>query len=245
MWTFANCNLDGIWCLLSLQISCFLNPTIYCCLRDDVEYLDEARRLIIGRCRDVDFVAPFSSNDTSSVPKQPSKPFAAIESFFNHCDLTLQSRLVISNGSTKFTTEQEIGMYISSIDENTDFHTFWNTIGRQLPTLSRLVRRFCIMTATSVASESAFSIAGYLQRKQRASLSPATLRYCMLLRDSSLSDASWNTEDNKPEKVPINVTTMFVFAFSRCYCCCLIEKINTYPLSQQILLKNFLSSCQV
>jgi hypothetical protein len=49
--------------------------------------------------------------------------------------------------------------------------------------LARLVRHYCIMPMTSVASESAFSMAGYIQRKHRSSLSATTLRYSMLLRN--------------------------------------------------------------
>ena len=39
--------------------------------------------------------------------------------------------------------------------------------------------------ATSCASESAFSIAGYLQRKARSSLSSMTLRFSMLCKESN------------------------------------------------------------
>ena len=37
-----------------------------------------------------------------------------------------------------------------------------------------------IILAMSVASESAFSLAGYINRKQRCSLSPTTIRYLMV-----------------------------------------------------------------
>ena len=97
-----------------------------------------------------------------------------------------------SRASMPLTIEQEIGMYISSIDERTDFQEYWRSRDQQLSKLSRLVRRYSIMCATSVASESAFSIAGYLQRKQRSSLSPKALRYSMLLRDSDVLNRQEN-----------------------------------------------------
>ncbi|CAF4788840.1 unnamed protein product, partial [Rotaria sp. Silwood2] len=65
----------------------------------------------------------------------------------------------------------------------TEFQEYWNKIQHYLPILTRMVRHFCIMPITSVASESAFSMAGCIQRKQRSSLSATTLRYSMLLRN--------------------------------------------------------------
>ncbi|CAF1290950.1 unnamed protein product [Didymodactylos carnosus] len=57
------------------------------------------------------------------------------------------------------------------------------TVKEEIALLTTIVRRYNIIAATSVASESAFSIAGYVQRKQRASLAPTTLRQLMILRD--------------------------------------------------------------
>ena len=78
--------------------------------------------------------------------------------------------------------KEELSMYVSTYKQSKDFESFWNEKQNMLPTLSLLVRRYSIIPATSVASESAFSVAGYIQRKQRASLSPTTLRYLMLLK---------------------------------------------------------------
>ena len=43
-------------------------------------------------------------------------------------------------------------------------------------------QRFYIMSATSVASESAFSVAGYIQRKERTRLSSKNLRFTILAK---------------------------------------------------------------
>lgn len=100
----------------------------------------------------------------------------------------MPSKATDSSSLSSHTIEQEIGLYVSSIDDSTEFQVFWNTFDHRLPKLAKLARRYCIIAATSVASESAFSVAGYLQRKQRASLAPKTLRSCMLLRDLEPSD---------------------------------------------------------
>ncbi|CAF4594516.1 unnamed protein product [Didymodactylos carnosus] len=51
------------------------------------------------------------------------------------------------------------------------------------PILSSLIQRFLSTPATSVASESCFSIASYLHRKQRSSLSPSNLAYTVFLKE--------------------------------------------------------------
>ena len=50
--------------------------------------------------------------------------------------------------------------------------------------LSTLVKETSVIMATSCASESTFSIAGYLQRKARSSLSSKALRHSMLTREA-------------------------------------------------------------
>ena len=60
---------------------------------------------------------------------------------------------------------------------------FWRSHRYDLKILSRFAAHFLVTTATSVPSESAFSIASYLLRKQRSRLSPVNLSYSMFLKD--------------------------------------------------------------
>ncbi len=80
------------------------------------------------------------------------------------------------------TLKQEFSLYVSTSAGYTDFQTYWNEKKAVLPILSSYARRYNTVPTTSVASESAFSVAGYIDRKQRASLSTTTLRYLMLLK---------------------------------------------------------------
>ena len=81
------------------------------------------------------------------------------------------------------TLKQEFSRYISTSTTCKDFRTYWNENKNSLPILSSYARRYNCVPTTSTASESAFSIAGYIDRKQRASLSTTTLRYLMLLKE--------------------------------------------------------------
>ena len=60
---------------------------------------------------------------------------------------------------------------------------FWQQHQYELKHLSKLSYDYLCTQATSVASESAFSTASYLLRKQRSRLSPENLSYSMFLKD--------------------------------------------------------------
>lgn len=119
----------------------------------------------------------------TSSSRNNNSPFMAIQSFLANCETPIVSHSSPNSKKRTYTIQQEIGFYISSIDKDTQFENFWKTNELMLPKLASLVRCYCMMPITSVASESAFSIAGYVQRKHRSSISPTTLRYLMLLRD--------------------------------------------------------------
>lgn len=156
--------------------------------------MKEAKKLIVLKCtpsvssQSSAAASNRSSSHSLSLAAAPTrtKTQTALQSFFNKCEYSLSSEEFPSNEVTALTIQQEIATYTSSTKESADFEQYWKKHHRQLPRLAGLARRFCIMTATSVASECAFSIAGYVQRKQRSSLSPAALRYSMVLRESDL-----------------------------------------------------------
>ena len=79
--------------------------------------------------------------------------------------------------------EQEINYHLSSYSKCENFSNYWFANKDKLPILSNLVKRYCIIPASSVASESAFSIANFIQRKERSALSSKNLRYSIVLRD--------------------------------------------------------------
>jgi hypothetical protein len=60
---------------------------------------------------------------------------------------------------------------------------FWNEHKQQLPFLGALARKYLIAPATSVPSESLFSIAAFVGRKERSRLSPDNLSMSIFLRD--------------------------------------------------------------
>ncbi|CAF4309927.1 unnamed protein product [Rotaria socialis] len=79
--------------------------------------------------------------------------------------------------------KQEIAKFETLDKDEHSFSTFWKTYERSLPLLSKMARRYGSITASSVPSESSFSIAGYVARKNRSSLSAKNLKYSMFLKD--------------------------------------------------------------
>jgi hypothetical protein len=68
------------------------------------------------------------------------------------------------------------------LDESSAF-VFWKDYGRNFPLLGHLARKLLCMMATSVPSESAFSLSAFLGRKERARLSEENLALSVFLKD--------------------------------------------------------------
>lgn len=86
--------------------------------------------------------------------------------------------------------DDEIVLFCQSIQRfKGDFSSFWVQQRSRFTRLHQIAQRVNIIPATSVASESVFSIAGFVARKQRTSLTSNSLRYLMVLKESRNLDA--------------------------------------------------------
>lgn len=66
---------------------------------------------------------------------------------------------------------------------------FWKLNKDRFPLLSHLAKIHLTACATSVPSESAFSISAFVARKERARLSGQNLAYTVFLKDKVLVDS--------------------------------------------------------
>jgi hypothetical protein len=102
-----------------------------------------------------------------------------------------QSR--IAKEDTSLSIANELSIYRSlatqefnDIVEHSKEHDpflFWHLHGQKLKFLSTLARKHLIVPSTSVPSESTFSIASYLGRKERNRLTPQNLCTLVFLKD--------------------------------------------------------------
>ncbi|CAF3654234.1 unnamed protein product [Rotaria socialis] len=99
------------------------------------------------------------SSSSSSISITRHSSLSNIEKFKNLCRRTSTTTATTSPPIQKPNTlsiKEEFSLYMSSYKESIDFETFWNERQKLLPILSSLVRRYSIIPATSVASESVF-----------------------------------------------------------------------------------------
>jgi len=87
------------------------------------------------------------------------------------------------------TVKEEIASYKSEIcNSELDLSSFWKKNCTQLPLLASLVRKYLIIPASSVSSESSFSVANFIQRKERSALSSKSLKQAIILRSAAQNE---------------------------------------------------------
>jgi hypothetical protein len=92
--------------------------------------------------------------------------------------------------SRLLTIEDELTLFTQAIQSfKGNFSSFWLQYRERFSRLYRVAQRVNIIPATSVPSESVFSISGFVARKQRTSLSSTSLRHLMVLKESHRLDA--------------------------------------------------------
>lgn len=108
----------------------------------------------------------------------------ALDSFVN--DLQLKPELEYAE---RLTIDQELQIYrgLYSVLVKDDFQQFWND-NSNLCLLKEFAIKYNTICATSVPSECAFSVAGNIDRKERARLSSKMLRFTILLKERDKID---------------------------------------------------------
>lgn len=78
--------------------------------------------------------------------------------------------------------------FVSVFNDNHNPLEFWKQNQLALPYLTPLAKKYLSTPATSIKSESAFSISAYYGRKQRAQLSSTNLSFSVLLKDKLMNE---------------------------------------------------------
>ena len=174
-----------------LEIACFLDPETFFAMNDDLR--NEAEQHIIAEVRRrntspqtiAHMHTSLNTNDDVTLRRSSSSKVNQLNNFLTGCGLVPPTTGSIDARATR-TIHEEISYYLNKINQFTVFEEFWITYEAELPQLAVRVRSFNIRPASSVASESLFSVAAYVNRKQRCSLSPDALRCSMILRDADV-----------------------------------------------------------
>ena len=162
-------------------IAAFLDPSTFDFLNDNECTIVEKKiiELLQNKTQKTNITSS-SSNAPESHNEIKKKRFHSLAKACNYDNENIISSVQIK----KLTAREEIATYKAIlVKENvTDIGPFWNKHCKNLPLLASLVRKYSIIPASSVASESAFSVANFIQRKERSSLSSKTLKQSIILK---------------------------------------------------------------
>ena len=163
-------------------MAAFLDPSIYNFLSDADR--QSAKKLISQQINhfEPDRGLPIQATTTPKVTTK-SEVLGHLASLCGH---TVDGSLAMTANGKQMTIDEEISTYVKSARSSNEFEKFWCNHHADMSRLARVVRRLNGIPATSVASESLFSTAGFLNRKQRSSLSSSALRHCIVLKDKHM-----------------------------------------------------------
>ena len=125
-----------------------------------------------------------TTSDSNIINSRHTNVKNDIDTLFSLCGVE-SSPADASSLTTTLSVDEEIGFYVSFVNgkKQVKFDHFWTDYEKHLPLMSAVVRRVNIIPASAVPCESTFSVAGYIRRKQRSSLSSTALRYSLVLKD--------------------------------------------------------------
>jgi hypothetical protein len=170
----------SVFSTTSIQVASFLDPDSHRQLnREDLQAAKRILPILMKKesqpIVSPPFCSPASSVRSSQVLTDKLKIMVGMSTS------TKQSR--------PLAIDEELVLFSQSIQSfNGDFSSFWINHRARFSRLYRVAQRINIIAATSVPSESIFSIAGFIARKQRTSLSSSSLRYLMVLKESHRLD---------------------------------------------------------
>ncbi|CAF3985596.1 unnamed protein product [Rotaria sp. Silwood1] len=169
-------------------IASYLDPEAH----DELSEEDKqtAKTILPGLMKNVSQSIGNSSISTSSIVTKTKQTLT--DKLKNMVGISTNVKL-----SSSLTIEHELVLFSQAIQSfESDFSSFWLQYRDRFSRLYRIALRVSIIPATSVPSESIFSVAGYVARKQRASLSSKSLRHLMVLKERHRLDALRTISDN-------------------------------------------------
>ena len=117
---------------------------------------------------------------------EPFEENNKMDAFLIACGQDVSNRQTSTSKKRPYTIKEEISKYKAAIlGNNKSICEFWNKNQFSFPILASAVRKYCIIPAASIPSESRFSTANYVARKERSNLSSKNLRFTMISREKS------------------------------------------------------------
>ncbi|CAF3355420.1 unnamed protein product [Rotaria socialis] len=177
-------------------ISAFLDPALYHYLIRDPQATPTAEKLILKFYENNRITPRSTSSQTTNVTntsqssslKQQSTTIkekmhlSILNRFFQTCGINETVTTTPMNIQSVYSIKEQMSFYVTKAKQMPNFQQFWTHFGAELPDLARVAKYFSSMQVTSYSSESSFSMSGYINRKNRCSLSSSALRFSMCLK---------------------------------------------------------------
>ncbi|CAF1428545.1 unnamed protein product [Adineta steineri] len=121
-----------------------------------------------------------SSNPHTTSASKKSLETASLNKFLRACEISLPFNSTTTSVNKKLSFKEELRHYMATAHLSSNFAEYWLQKEEILPQLLQFAKRYNCIPASSVPSESAFSLAGHVHRKARSSLSSTAIRYSMV-----------------------------------------------------------------
>ncbi|CAF4196105.1 unnamed protein product [Rotaria sp. Silwood2] len=143
---------------LSGEIAAYLDPHTF----QKMYEIDKAKTedLILKKINAND---TSEQNQNSPVINRSQRINDPLDLFLVNCGVLTSSSSSNMTTLRKRSSKEELAFYLDRVQGCQSFEEFWNAYQHDLPKMAALVRAFNLIPASSVASESLFSIAGYVQ----------------------------------------------------------------------------------
>ncbi|CAF2950867.1 unnamed protein product [Rotaria sp. Silwood2] len=144
--------------MLLLQIAAYLDPHTF----QKMYEIDKAKAedLILKKINAND---TSEQNQNTPVINRSQRINDPLDLFLANCGVLTSSSSSNMTTLRKRSSKEELAFYLDRVQGCQSFEEFWNAYQHDLPKMAALVRAFNIIPASSVASKSLFSIAGYVQ----------------------------------------------------------------------------------
>ena len=121
-------------------------------------------------------------------------PLTSINSFLKTCGVQEMSVLTaVAKITGDLSVKEQISFYIANAKKASHFEVFWTCYGIQLPDMVTVLKYYSCMQCSSVPCKLSFSLSGYINRKQRCSLSLSTIQFSMYRKNQYDNSRDYKT----------------------------------------------------
>ncbi|CAF0896961.1 unnamed protein product [Didymodactylos carnosus] len=166
-----------------MLLAAYLNPNTHLELSNEDKVL--AKQLILEEWKTTSPAARATAPLVTTTQQQQQPPASTkMAIFLKKIGRPILSTLTTTNSkmSAPDVTE-EIALFQLLPKKDINTSSFWLENTDRLPLLSKFVKKYLAIPASTVASESAFSIANFILRNSRCGFSSKSIKFSMFLRD--------------------------------------------------------------